>query len=962
MNINLKERLKTSVYTIRKFFRFLDIVFGYDVFISYAWEDGRGYAERLYRQLAGRGFSVFLDDHEMYAGNELRSELRRSLKASSVLLVVVSEGMLSSGHVADEVRSFDLTGRNIVPIVPPSIEPLFHEPLEMPPELPIDATQASRNTIRAYLLAVLRKRIWLSDAIATERPTDRVLTKISTTVGVFRQKRIRTVATITSLIVFLVVAITATGFAIAFKFEEERSNRNLISALLAIAEENLAGGNADMALKAAIGAASLETNRPHSAELYDVMARAIRAPLRATVELAQNVTAADLSPDGTQIVTGYGRSIDSDVIRIIDVSTGKQLDELGGFRGAVHSVAWSPNGDYVAASSEDGRGRIFGPLSRSALVQTNYTPLGGYNEFSSRLLWAPDSNHIMLLKRNGAQTIWNVHSGELTGSYGAPKDRDQNGSIFSWSPDGNQAVTTFVDGTTRVITSNKETQPTQLEGETRNATGFSWSPDKSLVSALIGGRKIRIWSALNGKHIDELVDSTEDYVISTWSPTDRLLATIRTDGTVSIWNAETRSEVWSLPGYAPGASIIAWSPDGRRLALSWSEGLRRVGEMQVAFGRSRVLAVRDGHEVGRFADTGSRIDMVRLLPGTRDFVRDPGQFWKKLPFEELFGLDTEQEEIRTIAWSPDGKQLVAGTSSGAVSVFDSITGVPLRRLAPVNGSVISIAWSPNKHKIAVGASNVHLREAISGQAGKIINTDNWKVLSLAWSPDGTRLAGGANRGEVKIWNSTTGNIVSKLSQSHDVNTVAWSPDGHKLAVTSFNNVKILTLGNSESILSFSGHIGNVEDLAWSPNSRWIATAASSVGNNADNTARVWEAATGTEVALLDGHTSEVESVDWSPDGTRIATSTSDGTIRVWDTASFEEIASVEGYARTTIVSFSPDGHRLAAVTGNTARVFDVSTLPKGDLIVYACNRLSALKNKIYTESGVEFSTKICTND
>jgi hypothetical protein len=49
----------------------------------------------------------------------------------------------------------------------------------------------------------------------------------------------------------------------------------------------------------------------------------------------------------------------------------------------------------------------------------------------------------------------------------------------------------------------------------------------------------------------------------------------------------------------------------------------------------------------------------------------------------------------------------------------------------------------------------------------------------------------------------------------------------------------------------------------------------------DNTARVWEAATGKELARLEGHDGAVTSAAWSPDGTRIVTTSVDGTARLW---------------------------------------------------------------------------------
>jgi WD40 repeat protein len=50
----------------------------------------------------------------------------------------------------------------------------------------------------------------------------------------------------------------------------------------------------------------------------------------------------------------------------------------------------------------------------------------------------------------------------------------------------------------------------------------------------------------------------------------------------------------------------------------------------------------------------------------------------------------------------------------------------------------------------------------------------------------------------------------------------------------------------------------------------------------DHTARICDAATGNEIAVLRGHKNWVNSVAFSPDGSRVATGSSDDTGRIWD--------------------------------------------------------------------------------
>jgi len=109
-------------------------------------------------------------------------------------------------------------------------------------------------------------------------------------------------------------------------------------------------------------------------------------------------------------------------------------------------------------------------------------------------------------------------------------------------------------------------------------------------------------------------------------------------------------------------------------------------------------------------------------------------------------------------------------------------------------------------------------------------------------------------------------------------------------------------------------------VAFSPDGTRVATGSR------DQTARVWDAATGEELLVLRGHEAPVKSVAYSPDGAYIATASHDTTAKLWDANTGKLRADPMRHSeRLWTVGFSPDGRSLiTASEDRTARTVDLA--------------------------------------
>ena len=99
-------------------------------------------------------------------------------------------------------------------------------------------------------------------------------------------------------------------------------------------------------------------------------------------------------------------------------------------------------------------------------------------------------------------------------------------------------------------------------------------------------------------------------------------------------------------------------------------------------------------------------------------------------------------------------------------------------------------------------------------------------------------------------------------------------------------------------VNLRGHLGYVYSIAFSPDGKRVAS-----GSDGDNTIRLWDTSTGTELLTIKGHSDRVSSVAFSPDGKRLASGSYDKNIKLWDTAGGKELLAIQGRS----VVRSPDG-------------------------------------------------------
>ncbi|THH21102.1 hypothetical protein EW146_g406 [Bondarzewia mesenterica] len=283
--------------------------------------------------------------------------------------------------------------------------------------------------------------------------------------------------------------------------------------------------------------------------------------------------------------------------------------------------------------------------------------------------------------------------------------------------------------------------------------------------------------------------------------------------------------------------------------------------------------------------------------------------------------------VSSVAFSPDGKQIVSGSEDSTIRIWDAETGEAIRILEQHTGPVSSVIFSPDGKRILSGSydSTIRVWDAETGDAMYAsLQGHRLPVSCVAISPDGKRIASGSHDETIIVWNADTGEAVRAPLKGHTglVASIAFSPNGKHIASCSYDSTVLLWDAYTGGIVHgpLKGHTLPVSSVAFSPDGRYIASGSH------DETIRIWNAETGEAMRLpLKGHTRPISSVAFSADGKHIVSGSQDDTIRIWNAETGASVgAPLEGHGYSVLsVAYSPDSKRIASGSDDkTIRIWD----------------------------------------
>ena len=321
---------------------------------------------------------------------------------------------------------------------------------------------------------------------------------------------------------------------------------------------------------------------------------------------------------------------------------------------------------------------------------------------------------------------------------------------------------------------------------------------------------------------------------------------------------------------------------------------------------------------------------------------------------ERLALVSHRDEVNTVQFSSDGRQLLTASADGTARTWDSATGSPQHVLDVHGADVVTATYAAGGRLIATAsAAGAQIWDAASGDEIAHLPGEG-DELAMRLSLDGRyALTPASQSGDAWLWRLSPRRRVATLRRAGDLTFALFSRDGRRvLTVDANDRTTVWTTPRGRPVARFGAQV--LTDVDISSDGRRVVIAERSgrarvwdvasgrmtaqlrngdslrtslfdrsgryvVTGDVSGVARVWSVESGQALAVLRGHTAAIARARFSPDGTHVATASVDGSGRLWRAP----LTPGDGrWQQAESATFAPDSRRALVAAGTRRAVWD----------------------------------------
>ena len=388
----------------------------------------------------------------------------------------------------------------------------------------------------------------------------------------------------------------------------------------------------------------------------------------------KNVQALELNSEGNIIASGH---IDGEIY-IWDMDRKQEIMSLSGHTDSITNLAFSSDGNKIASASKDRTVRTWDLATG--------TQDGIINDFAGQRVTAqsisPNFNSMAIswqkniygdsYQEGGFVDIVDLFSGV---HYSVIPNYPSWLNEISFSPD-ERTLALSLHNIVKVWDLVNKRELHSLEGHVDQIDSLEFSPDGKVLASREQDNIIHLWDTATGEELIQLEGDVEGGYNLAFSPDGGIVASGSKNGAIHLWNVITGEQQNTLIGHNTGIDGLVISGDGKRLISSSYDETVRMWDLD----KGEEIIVLSGYQGGYFSGDNDLI----ISPQNKYFAfgREDGSILvgELTTGNEHVILNSQQDRLTNLAFSPDEKILASSSIDGTISIWDMNDGSLLKIL------------------------------------------------------------------------------------------------------------------------------------------------------------------------------------------------------------------------------------------------------------------------------------------
>ena len=235
----------------------------------------------------------------------------------------------------------------------------------------------------------------------------------------------------------------------------------------------------------------------------------------------------------------------------------------------------------------------------------------------------------------------------------------------------------------------------------------------------------------------------------------------------------------------------------------------------------------------------------------------------------------------SLAFSPRGDIVAAGTVEHVIKLWDIKTGECLGQLRDHTYPVLCLAFSPDGDRLVSGSGDTTLTVWNVDDQSKMhkMKGHGFYVVTCDWDPTDNRIVSGSVDANICEWDAISGKLIEKHQEHRAaVHHTRFSHDGKRLASCSSDQIIVLWDSSWKPMkitTTLHQHSGEVRALGFSPDGKYLVSGSS------DKDLFLWEVDSETVVGQATT-IGEIDGIEWLPTGNAFITEDGSGAVLRWE--------------------------------------------------------------------------------